>query len=70
MRGLMLQSLRRLARMTPITPTDEVNMETYQMIEQLANTLRKDLAKEDNNPIYIDRLMESILSLELLKKFY
>jgi hypothetical protein len=56
--------------MTPITRTDEVSMDTYQMIEQLANALRKDLAREDNNPTYTDRLMESILSLELLKKFY
>lgn len=56
--------------MAPITPTDKVNMDTFQMIEQLANVLRKDLAREDNNPIYIDRLMDGILALDLLKKFY
>jgi hypothetical protein len=56
--------------MTPITPTDEVSMDTYQMIEQLVTVLRKDLARKDNNPIYIDRLVDSIMVLVLLKKFY
>lgn len=56
--------------MTPITLTDEAVMNTYQMIEQLANTLRKDLANEKNNEKYVDRLMETILALDLLKKFY
>ena len=56
--------------MTPITPTDEVSVPTYQMIEQLANALRKDLANEKNNVNYVDSLMDAILALNLLKKFY
>lgn len=45
-------------------------MQTYQLIEQLANVLREDMNRKGNNLKYTEALMESLLALTDVKKFY
>lgn len=45
-------------------------MNTYQLIEQLANVLREDMHRKGNNVEYVQSLMDALLALGDVKKFY